>query len=120
MKGLAYAEPATVRVAVLHVAEQEESAISVAMVIDTFQNEQLSEAVGAPVRLAYISRIENPAQRANVIRYRAGALKAALQVANILPWDQTVEPMNDQEQARDPTTRSHGRRSTGGSDCCSR
>ncbi len=98
---VAKAQPDTVRVAVLHVADQEEAAISVAMVIDTFQNKQLSEAVGAPVRLAYISHIDDPTQRANVIRYRAGALKAALQVANLLPWDQTVEPMNDAEQARE-------------------
>ncbi len=89
-----------VQVAVLHQPGQEETAMGIALVIESFQRKNLEKAVGAPVQIAYISRAPEPQSKPNLIRYREGALKAALQVARVLPTAQTLEPMNEQEQAR--------------------
>ena len=89
-----------VRVAVLHQPGQEETALGIALVIGSFQRKHLEKAVGAPVRIAFISRAPEPQSTPHLIRYREGALQAALQVANVLPSAQSLEPMNEQERAR--------------------
>jgi hypothetical protein len=53
-----------------------------------------------PVKVSYISRHDQSAGKANVIHYRPGALKAALQVAEVLPGEQSLEPMSAEEEAR--------------------
>ncbi|MCH8841620.1 MAG: hypothetical protein IID61_01475 [SAR324 cluster bacterium] len=89
-----------VQVAVLHQPGQEEIALGIALVIESFQRKNLEKAVGAPVKIAFISRAPEPQSTPNLIRYREGALQAALQVASVLPSAQSLEPMNEQEQAR--------------------
>jgi hypothetical protein len=88
-----------VRVAVLYRQGQEQAAIGIATVIDTYQNEKLSQGVGKPVQVAYISRAQLDAQAGNLVRYRVGMLKAALQLATVLPGDQALEPMSEEEGA---------------------
>ena len=94
------ADRGTVRVAVLHEKGQERAAIGVATVIDRYQNERLSKAVGKPIKVAYTSRSNGAARPANLVRYRVGMLKAALQLATVLPGDQLVEPMTAEEGAQ--------------------
>lgn len=88
-----------VQIAVLHQPGQEEAAMGIALVIESFQRKNLEKAVGAPVRVAFVSRAPGPQSKPNIIRYRKGALRAALQVARVLPTAQALEPMNDEELA---------------------
>jgi hypothetical protein len=60
----------------------------------------LSKAVGKPIKVAYLSRTNGGARPANLVRYRVGTLKAALQLADLLPGDQLVEPMSPEESAQ--------------------
>jgi hypothetical protein len=94
------AQPGQVRVAVLYGPGQEQSAVGVATVIDTWRKDQLAKAIGMPVKVAFISRHDQSAGKANLIRYRPGALKAALQVAEVLPGEQSLEPMSTDDEAR--------------------
>jgi hypothetical protein len=94
------AQPGQVRVAVLYGPGQERSAVGVATVIDTWRKDQLAKSVGMPVKVAFLSRHDQSAGRENRIRYRPGALKAALQVAEVLPGEQSLEPMSAEEETR--------------------
>ena len=93
--------PGKVNVAVLSSPNRVSEAERVAMMLSTFQNRRLEAMIGQPVEVAYVSQSTRPHTTQTIIRYREGFLKAAVQIAAILPFEQVVEPMTADEANRD-------------------
>lgn len=86
-----------VRIAVLASPNRPAAGEQVAMILGEFQRQKLERKLGKPIRIAYVSRSSRRHKRQTQIRYRPDYLKAALQVARAIPYEQVVEPMSPAE-----------------------
>jgi hypothetical protein len=90
-----------VRIGVLSSPQGPAAGDQIALILTNFQRKRLERALGASVEVAFVSRSNKKHKRKTHIRYRPNFLKAAIQVATVIPREQVVEPMTEQELQRE-------------------
>ena len=88
-----------VRIAVLSSPARPAAGQRIGMILGKFQKKRLEKALGRKVMVAYVSRSTKKHGENTIIRYRPDFLKAAIQVAAVLPKNQVVEAMQPSDMA---------------------
>lgn len=86
--------PTLVRIAVLNASGVSGQASRVAVMLMEVRRVHLEQTLGMKVEVANISNAPTFDRMRTVLYYRPGYLRAALQIAKLLPGEQTVEPMS--------------------------
>jgi hypothetical protein len=92
--------PTLLRVAVLNASGGTDRASQVAVMLMDVRRLSLEHKIGMHLEIANVSRAPGLGQAHSVVYYRAGFLRAALALAEILPGEQALEPMSAERAQR--------------------
>ena len=84
---------AITRIAILHNASNKDKAEAISLLLNKFRRKELEKTLGGVVEVVNYSRAPSKPGPRGVIYYREGHMRAALQVARMMPERQEVLPM---------------------------
>lgn len=89
-----------VRVGIVSAASQAEAGQGLARMLSQEERKYMEDTLGLGMRVSYVSESAAPPPRHTRIDYRPGFLKAAVEIAALLPQPQRVDAMSEAEAAR--------------------
>jgi hypothetical protein len=93
-------EDHAVRIGIISGSSQATAAQSLARMLSNEDRKYLEDTLGLGVKVAYVSETNRPETRQTQVHYRPDFLKAAVQIAALLPPPQKLDVMSDAEATR--------------------